>query len=257
MEAKKKRKEDTNDQTPSTTNQAAEAWKNISNEEREHWESIAERDRKRYKKERGERHPSLRKVRRKKDPTAPKRPMSAFLMYAQTKRRELQKENPNIPNADISRLLGEHWRNATPEVKAPFIEREEVERIDYRAKMERWKCDQKLAKSLSHKAYTTPVSKVAERYDQRQDEEDVLARRLEDGAARYASSPNIHEFGAAYPVEASYLYGGYQFGESEKQSVLTPATAQGKRSPYWESPYKVGESAVKYSYPRPDDEEKK
>lgn len=54
----------------------------------------------------------MKKIRAKKNPLAPKRPMSAFLMYAQKKRKLLQAENPDMPNADISRLLGESWRNA-------------------------------------------------------------------------------------------------------------------------------------------------
>jgi len=53
----------------------------------------------------------VKKLRAKKDPRAPKRPMSAFLMYAQRQRKILQAENPDMPNADISRLLGEAWRN--------------------------------------------------------------------------------------------------------------------------------------------------
>lgn len=56
-------------------NEAAEAWKQVSKEERSHWESVATNDRKRYNKEREEYNPTVRKVRKKKDPAAPKRPM--------------------------------------------------------------------------------------------------------------------------------------------------------------------------------------
>ena len=52
----------------------------------------------------------VKKTRAKKHPSAPKRPMSAFLMYAQQQRKVLQAQNPDMPNADISRLLGETWR---------------------------------------------------------------------------------------------------------------------------------------------------
>ena len=69
-------------------------------------------------------------------------------MFAQQRRRPLQKENPDMSNADISRLLGEVWRNASVVEKRPFLEREEVERKIYKAKMEAWKNDQKLQKSL-------------------------------------------------------------------------------------------------------------
>lgn len=61
--------------------------------------------------------------------------MSAFLMYAQQKRRLMQIENPNMPNSDISRLLGDMWQNASPSEKRPHMEREEVERKLYKAKV--------------------------------------------------------------------------------------------------------------------------
>lgn len=90
----------------------------------------------------------VKKLRAKKHPNAPKRPMSAFLMYAQQQRKVLQAENPDLPNADISRLLGETWRKLSDGEKLPFLMREEEERKVYRAKMNRWNNDQKLINSL-------------------------------------------------------------------------------------------------------------
>ncbi len=247
-----------------TTNEAAEAWRLVSTEERAHWEGVAEKDRKRYNKEREEFNPSLRKVRRKKHPDAPKRPMSAFLMYAQNKRRQLQVENPDIPNSDISRLLGEHWRSASPDEKAPFLEREEIERSAYKAKMERWKCDQKLAKSLAAKvntkARTANERSPTEKHDQRRDDEEPLARREEESATRYALPPNINEFGAAYPVEAVYHYppyGGYHRGERQPVFSPTQEKKSDSVSKYWAESYNPIDSGIKYSYPRPDEEGKK
>ena len=219
------------------TNEAAEAWRLVSKEERAHWENVASNDRKRYNKERKEFEPSARKVRRKKDPSAPKRPMSAFLMYAQTKRAVLQRENPDIPNADISRMLGEIWRKASVDEKRPFLEREEDERKVYRAKMERFKSDQKLAKSLAP-TLNNPIASAV--FDQRQDEGEPLARAGES-AGRYAPPPNINEFGAAYPVEAAYL-----------QPVLTPVQEGSRTSKYWEGSVNPIGSGIKFSYPRPD-----
>lgn len=243
------------------TNEAAEAWRLVSKEERAHWGGVANKDRKRYNKERSEFNPSAsaRKVRRKKDPSAPKRPMSAFLMYAQNKRRQLQAENPDIPNADISRMLGEHWRCASPDEKKQFLEREAVERRVYRAMMEGWKCDQKLAKSLAPKVnITTKRSAVTERYDQRQDDEESLARRGEESATRYAPPPNINEFGAVYPTEAAYHYppyGGYHCGD--RRPLASPTQTSNSVSKHWGGSYNPIDSGIKYSYPRPDEEGRK
>ena len=71
---------------------------------------------------------NVTKRRAKKHPLAPKRPMSAFLAFSRQKRQEIKAANPAIDNTDISRLLGELWRTASPSEKEPFIEREKVER---------------------------------------------------------------------------------------------------------------------------------
>eukprot|EP00048_Salpingoeca_helianthica_P002427 m.57170 g.57170 ORF g.57170 m.57170 type:complete len:644 (-) comp12092_c2_seq1:120-2051(-) len=52
-----------------------------------------------------------------------KRPMNAFMVWAQERRREVKMCNPTLHNATISRSLGEEW-NALPEAeKQPFVER--------------------------------------------------------------------------------------------------------------------------------------
>jgi len=51
-------------------------------------------------------------------------------------------------NADISRLLGELWRNISLAEKRPFLEREKLERKIYKAKVEAFKNDEKLANSF-------------------------------------------------------------------------------------------------------------
>lgn len=145
----------------------AAEWRSLSRQEKAYWEGMARNEKTRFALEReAYKGPALgRKLRAKKHPNAPKRPMSAFLMYAQQKRRPLQQQNPDMPNADISRLLGELWRNASIAEKRPFLEREEVERKVYKAKMAAWKNDQKWVKATT----TTSYAKRAAR-DDRQDE---------------------------------------------------------------------------------------
>jgi len=69
---------------------------------------------------------------------APKRPMSAFLKYSQTRRKLVRKENPHMSNTDISRLLGEMWRNAGEEEKRSYEEQERKERAKYKKLKEIW-----------------------------------------------------------------------------------------------------------------------
>lgn len=44
-----------------------------------------------------------------KDPEAPKRPMSAYMFYAQEMRQNVVQENPNAKLVDVSKILGEMW----------------------------------------------------------------------------------------------------------------------------------------------------
>lgn len=67
---------------------------------------------------------SVPKRRSKKHPLAPKRPMSAFLKFSISRRRTVKNDNPDMSNTDISRLLGEMWRNAPEEDKKPYKEAE-------------------------------------------------------------------------------------------------------------------------------------
>jgi hypothetical protein len=68
--------------------------------------------------------------------------MSAFLKYSQTRRAKVKKDNPDMGNTDVSRLLGEMWRNASPKERAPYVEQEEQERAIYKENIKKWKDEQ-------------------------------------------------------------------------------------------------------------------
>jgi HMG (high mobility group) box len=82
------------------------------------------------------------KRRAKKHPLAPKRPMSAFLKFSQKRRSMVKERNPDMSNTDVSRLLGEMWRNASAAERAPYVEQEERERAAYKAEIQTWREEQ-------------------------------------------------------------------------------------------------------------------
>ena len=51
-----------------------------------------------------------------------KRPLNSFMVWAKQRRREMNRDNPKMRNAEISKILGEEWRSLPEEVKKPFIE---------------------------------------------------------------------------------------------------------------------------------------
>lgn len=48
--------------------------------------------------------------RKKKDSGAPKRPMSAYMMWLNASRERIKSENPGISITEISKKAGEMWR---------------------------------------------------------------------------------------------------------------------------------------------------
>jgi len=126
---------------PEVSKRASEMWKSISAEDRLHWDNEAAKEKQRYLAE--------KKVytgpwqvphkRAKKDPTAPKRNPSAFLLFSLTKRKELKQKNPGLKNTEISSILGNLWRNTSQEEKRPFVEREQIERDKYKVEMSAWR----------------------------------------------------------------------------------------------------------------------
>ena len=76
----------------------------------------------------------------KKDSTAPKRPMSAFLDYSKAHRDYAIQMNPHVKESKgISKVLGEMWRNASNEEKRPYIEKELKLRAEYNENAKKWR----------------------------------------------------------------------------------------------------------------------
>ena len=117
------------------------ARRNLPAEERGHWDDVAAKDKQRYMVEKAS-YTGPWQVpwkRARKDPCAPKRPMSAFLYFSQGRRTKLKTENPNMKNTEVSRLLGEMWRNAADEERNPYIEKEKEEREKYKVAVAEWR----------------------------------------------------------------------------------------------------------------------
>ncbi|KAI0990258.1 hypothetical protein GJ496_000499 [Pomphorhynchus laevis] len=60
-----------------------------------------------------------------------KRPMNAFLVWSKSIRREITQKNPKLHNSEISKQLGEMWRNMSDEDKQPYIEEAKILRSEH------------------------------------------------------------------------------------------------------------------------------
>ncbi|WFD02046.1 Non-histone chromosomal protein 6 [Malassezia obtusa] len=79
-----------------------------------------------------------RKTKSKKDPAAPKRPLSAYMFFSQDWRERVKAENPDAGFGDVGRLLGTKWKEMSEDEKKPYVdmanrdkERAETEKAAY------------------------------------------------------------------------------------------------------------------------------
>lgn len=59
-------------------------------------------------------------TRRKKDPNAPKRSLSAYMFFANENRDIVRAENPGISFGQVGKLLGDRWKSLSADDKLPY-----------------------------------------------------------------------------------------------------------------------------------------
>lgn len=102
----------------------AEKWKGMGEKEKKRFADMAEKDKQRYDREMASYTPPQgeggAKKRKKKDPNAPKRPLSTFFLFSQDERPAVKALYPNYSVGEIAKELGERWNKVSPEVKAKY-----------------------------------------------------------------------------------------------------------------------------------------
>eukprot|EP01156_Anaeramoeba_ignava_P003509 Anaeramoba_ignava/a222918_17.p1 GENE.a222918_17~~a222918_17.p1 ORF type:complete len:188 (-),score=69.37 a222918_17:213-776(-) len=78
-----------------------------------------------------------------KKPEEPKRPLNAYILFAEDVRERITKENPNISLGKLGKLTGEEWRALDSESKKIYFERSREEQRKYNQKMQEYKEAQK------------------------------------------------------------------------------------------------------------------
>mmetsp|Transcript_28290 Transcript_28290/g.43189 ORF Transcript_28290/g.43189 Transcript_28290/m.43189 type:complete len:385 (+) Transcript_28290:77-1231(+) len=137
-----------------TTNIAklvSQAWKSLSTTDRSKWEDLARKDKLRYELEKSTYTGPWKipaKEFSKKDPGAPKRPMSAFLAFSHKNRASVKasmKDENNdtgpttLTNAELSRVLARMWKDASDEEKKEYIDTEYKLRQKYLKEIAVWR----------------------------------------------------------------------------------------------------------------------
>jgi hypothetical protein len=72
-----------------------------------------------------------RRTRTKKDPSAPKRGLSAYMFFSQEHRKLVQGEHPDASFGEIGKILGDKWKHMSERDKKPYVEKAEIDKKRY------------------------------------------------------------------------------------------------------------------------------
>jgi len=117
----------------------ADKWKTLSDFEKEKYTALAEKDKLRYKEE------VEAKASEKVDPTIrrdkngmPKKPPSAYLLFAADKRKSLRKRKPEASLSDIMRAVSLNWAKLSPDKESKYNEKAKEEKERYAEALREW-----------------------------------------------------------------------------------------------------------------------
>ena len=137
----------------------------MTDKEKKRFAEMAEKDKARYDKEMSSYIPPAGegKKRKKKDPNAPKRPLSAFFLFCHDERPAVKAIHPTHSVGEIAKELGERWNKIAPELKSKYEAKAQVDKGRYEKDMQQYK---------NQKNGVGAGSSVADQGEEDEDDED-------------------------------------------------------------------------------------
>ncbi|KAH9448509.1 hypothetical protein MJO28_014959 [Puccinia striiformis f. sp. tritici] len=93
-----------------------------------------------------------KRVKRERDPNAPKRPASAYILFQNAVRQEMRAANPTADYKELARQIGDRWKNLSDDAKRPWSEAGKLA-------MNSWNIQNKEYK-ISHPEITSPQNQT-------------------------------------------------------------------------------------------------
>ncbi|XP_075395156.1 high mobility group protein B4 [Tenrec ecaudatus] len=123
----------------------SEKWRSISKHEKAKYEALAKLDKARYQEEMMN-YVGKRRKRRKRDPQAPRRPPSSFILFCQEHYAQLKRENPSWSVVQVAKATGKMWSTTTDVEKKPYEQRAAVLRAKYQEELAVYRRQRSLAR---------------------------------------------------------------------------------------------------------------
>ena len=120
----------------------AERWKQMNDKEKKRFAEMADKDKQRYDREMASYVPPNGeggRKRKKKDPNAPKRPLSAFFLFCGDERAGVKAIHPTYSVGEVAKDLGEKWNKVTPDVKSKYEAKAAQDKVRYEKELENYK----------------------------------------------------------------------------------------------------------------------
>jgi hypothetical protein len=76
------------------------------------------------------------KAKKVKDPNAPKKGMSAFMLFSNDQRNKIKTDNPELSFGEIGRKVGEAWKALSDKQKQVYVKKSEDDKKRYESEME-------------------------------------------------------------------------------------------------------------------------
>lgn len=82
--------------------------------------------------------PKPKKARKAKDKNAPKKALSAFMFFCNSERSKIRAEQPSLSITEVSKILGERWKELSSDDKKPFEEQAKEDKERYSEEMKNY-----------------------------------------------------------------------------------------------------------------------